>query len=209
VGIFQINDRNFPVSEGTVYLKKGGQLKGNTWIRPYITYGKGHRISHYSLIEQVTMPWSEIDKRNIYDPEVYREMGPKLVDSVHMQLPLPYHLGDATTYVSYHNEVFLRRDVKKGEVAIYDLSEIDNHELSNYTDYIRTPRLLLLTSRNDTVKIYKGSLFREKWMKKKMVQFLNNRYQLDKKTSDFKDAGDIMEFIADEENNRLTAAPSH
>lgn len=209
VGFLQINDRNFPVSEANIFLKNGRQLKGNTWIRPYITYGKGHRITHSALVEQVTLPWSEIDKRNIYDPEVYREMGPKRVDSVKMQLPLPYHLGDTTTYVSYHNECFLRRDVLKGSVAIYDLSAMDNHELSNYTGHIIMPRLLLLVSSNDTVKIYKGELFKERFMKNRMVKFIHNRYGIDKKTTDFKDAGAIMEFIADEENKRITSAKSY
>ncbi|WP_343690071.1 hypothetical protein [Chitinophaga sp.] len=208
VGPLQVNDRNFPVSEGRVYLKNGNQLTGNTWIRSYITYSRGHNISHRPLIEQVTIPWSAIDRRNIHDPEIYREMRTTQVDSVSMQLPLPYHLGDTTTYISYHNEVFLRRDLRTGPIAIYDLSEIDNHELSNYTDRITMPRLILLTNGVDTIRIYKGEWVREAGIKRKMIKFIHRRYQLDKHVTDFKDAGAILQFIANEENKRITSGKS-
>lgn len=208
VSAFQIDNRNFPVSKGTVYLKNGTQLTGNTWIRPYITYTRGHNISHRPLIEQVTIPWSAIDKRNIHNPGIYREMQPNRVDSVSMQLPLPYHLGDTTTYISYHNEGFLRRDLLKGSIAIYDLSQIDNHELSNYTDRIVYPRLVLLTNGTDTISIYKGEWVREAGMKRKMIKFIHRRYQLDKHVTDFKDAGAIFQFIANEENKRITSGKS-
>ena len=98
---FKASDRNFPVSQGRIYLKKGNQSTGLTWIRPYISYTKGNRIWHRAMVEQVTKPWSEIDKTNIYDRAVFNLYYPGSVDSVTMQLPLPYHLGDTTTYVSY------------------------------------------------------------------------------------------------------------
>lgn len=199
VGVLKINDRNFPVAQGRIYTK-GNQLTGNTWIRPYITYGKGHRIYHEAMVEQVTKPWSEIDKTNIYDRAVFRIRYPSSVDSVTMQLPLPYHMGDTTTYISYRHESFLRRDLLRGSIAIYDLTEMDNHELSNYTDHFVMPRLFLLVNGADTTRIYKGSFYREQGVKRRMMKFIHDRYHVDKKVSDFKNTREILEFIIEEES---------
>lgn len=201
VGIFKINDRNFPVSQGRIYLKKGSQLTGETWIRPYITYGKGHHIWYEAMVEQVTKPWSEIDKTNIYDRAVFRMYYTDSVDSVTMQLPLPYHLGDTTTYISYKGNAFLRRDLLKGPIAIYDISEMDKHELSNYTDHFIMPRLMLLVNGNDTTRIYNGGFLREAGAKRKMVKFIHKRYHIDKQVRDFKNTGEILEFIIEQESS--------
>lgn len=193
-------DATFPVGEGKVYMKHGQVLPGNIWIRPFISYTKGHIVSHRPMIELVTQPWSTINKQNVNEPGVLEIMGLSLIDSVKMKLPLPHHLGDTTTYINYHNTDFYRLDIRQGNIAIYDLSEIDGHDVSYYTDHYNHLRRMILVHGNDTIRICRGSgssFTKEPVIKRRVVKFIKHRYHIDK--TDCKDVGEMLEFIVDEE----------
>lgn len=196
---------NLPVGQGRVYMKHGQVLAGDIWIMPFTTYVKGHIVFHRPMVELVTKPWSEINKQNIHEPGVFEMLGLGHVDSVRMKLPLPHHLGDSTTYINYHNTDFYRLDIRKGNIAVYDFSEIDGHDVSYYTDHYNRIRRMILVHGSDTTRICSGSsssFTKEPVIKKRIVKFIRKRYNSEKSVKDFKDAGEMLEFIVTEESKR-------
>jgi len=206
VGAFDNNGLGCPVGQGTVFLKNGVSVHGSIWIKPTETSTRGGTIKYYPLLEVVTMPWSEVNPTNIKDSAVFRKLSIDKVDSAIMNVPLPYQLGKTTTFINLYKRDFWRVCLRKGKVSILDLSDISFRDQSYYTNKLGRVNKMKMLEGRDPISIYNCSLFfgmTERHVKAVLLRFIRKRYSVNIADNKFKNAGDMLEYIADEENKHI------